>query len=183
MLLLLVLPRRVERGQSLDSPGSAAAKAADADAAAADPDTVYDIERVLRAEKVSGKYLLWIKWAGHADPTPEWRHFIVKETTNRELLEEIADAVKRCQEELRLEEGDEDDEDDEAAEQVLAKTLGTDAVELGRGKRQREQSAKYSPSWLLHELFHCCLEEASDPLALPLNASVARSLSLPQFPA
>eukprot|EP00966_Prymnesium_polylepis_P205971 4772754-Prymnesium_polylepis.1 len=39
---------------------------------AVDDDTVYEIDRILSAEKVHGRYRLWIKWKDHADATPEW---------------------------------------------------------------------------------------------------------------
>eukprot|EP00966_Prymnesium_polylepis_P011185 257365-Prymnesium_polylepis.1 len=37
---------------------------------AVDDDTVYEIDRILSAEKVHVRYRLWIKWKDHADATP-----------------------------------------------------------------------------------------------------------------
>ena len=135
-------------------PASTLAHSLDDTASTIDPDTVYDIEKILRAEKISGKYRLWVKWAGHVDPTPEWRHDIVSQCTNRELLEEIHEAVRLCQEELRLQAGDEDDEQDEKGAKELAEQLDGQLphAELGRGKRVRQQTERYNPytpSWML----------------------------------
>ena len=152
-------PVLTEKGIPLPMPTGTATAGAGAADVADDPDRVWEIEKILRAEKVSGKYRLWVKWADYADPTPEWRHFLVAQTSNRELLEEIDEAVRRCQEELRLQEGDQDDEADEAAAVELENILGKDAVpaELGRGQRVRKQATLHNASWVLQDNFHASL--------------------------
>ena len=74
---------------------------------AVDDDTVYEIDRILSAEKVQGRYRLWIKWKDHADATPEWKSDIERQTSHPGLLQEIQDAVQRCRE--KLNERDDDD--------------------------------------------------------------------------
>eukprot|EP00966_Prymnesium_polylepis_P174470 4036802-Prymnesium_polylepis.1 len=73
---------------------------------AVDDDTVYEIDRILSAEKVHGRYRLWIKWKDHADATPEWKIDIDHQTSHPGLLQEIQDAVQRCRDQLN--EGSED---------------------------------------------------------------------------
>ena len=102
-------------------PGSAG----DSIANAVDPDEVYEIDKVLRATKVGGKYLIWVKWTGHADPTPVPRAQLLLDSNNPALLREIDEAVERYKEEKRLDEDDEDEpERQQSAEPV------NDLVEL-----------------------------------------------------
>jgi hypothetical protein len=56
---------------------------------AVDNDTVYEIDCILSAEKVHGRYRLWIKWKDHADATPEWKSDIERQTSHPGLLQEI----------------------------------------------------------------------------------------------
>ena len=63
-------------------------------------DTLYEIERILGAERVSGRYKLWVKWADHADATQEWKHDIERQVTHPRILEEIRDAVSRCRDQF-----------------------------------------------------------------------------------
>ena len=44
----------------------------------ADDDEVYEIEKVLSAEKVGGKYRLWIKWKGYDEVTPQWKSVLLR---------------------------------------------------------------------------------------------------------
>ena len=78
---------------------------------ARDDDTVYEMDRILSAEKLQGSYRLWIKWKDHADATPEWKTDIVKQTSHPGLLQEIQeqDAVQRCRDQLNEGRDGEDD--------------------------------------------------------------------------
>jgi hypothetical protein len=87
-----------------------------------DPDEIFEVERVLKADKISGRYRLLIKWVGHLDPTFEWRSNFVRNTDCRELLEEAEVAVQNYKDEHALPVGDEDEEDDPVAHD------GTDAT-------------------------------------------------------
>ena len=70
-----------------------------------DGNDVWNIERVLHAERVGRWYKLWIKWRGSNEISPRWRHELVKETTNAELLQEIKDAVDAARSAARHEHG------------------------------------------------------------------------------
>ena len=96
---------------------------------AVDDDTVYEIDRILSAEKVHGRYRLWIKWKDHADATPEWKSDIERQTSHPELLQEIQDAVQRCREQLN--EGREDD--DPVVRDELAAEDGYHSGAMGDG--------------------------------------------------
>jgi len=63
---------------------------------------VYDIERVLRAERVGNRYLLHIKWKNYSDSSPLWRSDLLAQTCNPELLKEIEEAVERCRQERNV---------------------------------------------------------------------------------
>ena len=113
-----------------------------------DDDTVYEIDRILKAEKIGNRYRLLVKWKGNYDPSPMWRSDLVNQTTNEDLLEEIEDAVQRCREELR--EANEIDDDpvvaDKEEEVHVAEGGETD------GRRARKMTSRYEPTWLLPEL-------------------------------
>ena len=80
-----------------------------------DSEEVYDIERVVRADRVGNRYKIWLKWRGHVAITPRWRHELVLETSNTSLLKEIEDAVQAARERHRAEHGYlEEDSDDDA---------------------------------------------------------------------
>ena len=113
-----------------------------------DDDTVYEIDRILKAEKIGNRYRLLVKWKGNYDPSPMWRSDLVNQTTNEDLLEEIEDAVQRCREELR--EANEIDDDpvvaDKEEEVHVAEGGETD------GRRARKRTSRYEPTWFLPEL-------------------------------
>jgi hypothetical protein len=79
-------------------------------------DTDYAIDHVSHAEKVGSAYKIWLKWTGFADLGWRWRHELVRETSNPELLEEVDKAVVDARERWRVERGrltpDDDDDDD-----------------------------------------------------------------------
>ena len=64
-------------------------------------DDVYDIEKILRAERVAGRYRLWIKWKGYSAATPMWSSELRAQSCNADLLKEIDDAIRRFREEVR----------------------------------------------------------------------------------
>ena len=120
-------------------PGSAG----DSIANAVDPNEVYEIDKVLRATKVGGKYLIWVKWTGHADPTPVPRAQLLLDSNNPALLREIDEAVERYKEEKRLDEDDEDEPD-------ACPTSNNDPIVLGpepsgREARVRRPPVRYNP--------------------------------------
>ena len=47
-----------------------------------DDDTVYEIDRILKAKKIGNRYRLLVKWKGDYDPSPTWRSDLVNQTTN-----------------------------------------------------------------------------------------------------
>ena len=105
-----------------------------------DPGEYYEIERILRAVKLGGKYKLLVKWKGHADATWEPRAHILNETNNPELLKEIEDAVQRYREEVHAPENDDDDADTAPHEGVPTPAL------TGRFPRVHRPPMYYSPS-------------------------------------
>lgn len=54
------------------------------DVHAEDDDTAFDIQRILRAEKVKNRWRLWIKWKGFTEATPMWRTDLVSQSCNEE---------------------------------------------------------------------------------------------------
>ena len=109
-----------------------------------DPDKLYEIDRILRATKVGGKYVLWVKWKGYLDPTLVPRGQLLQDTNNPDLLREIEEAVARYRDEKRLEEDDEDepelanpeDSDDDSKPEQLT----------GRVPRVHRPPIRYTPS-------------------------------------
>ena len=95
-------------------------------------DEVYEIDRVLRAERLGNRFRLWIKWKGFADATPMWKHDLERESSNAELRREIDEAVQRCRdEELR--------HDDEPEPPAAPATDDQVPRQYGRGHRVRKQ--------------------------------------------
>ena len=90
-------PVITESGVAL--PQHVAEPVVDGDLTEAD-DTVYDIERVSHAERVGNMYKIWIKWRNYDKLSWEWRHDLVAQSCNAELLSEIEAAVARERERL-----------------------------------------------------------------------------------
>lgn len=123
------------------------------------PDTtVYEIDKVLRAEKIGNRYKLWIKWKGYIDPSAEWKSDIEKQTSNEELLKEIEDAVQRYKDE----QGGREPEDDPVVEDELIEQrepeggdaeqpeqAANDAHGPRRPTRRRATVDRYEPIWYL----------------------------------
>jgi hypothetical protein len=68
-------------------------------------ETEYEIERVLNAQRIGGKYKIFLKWKGYDEITFRWRHELLRETTNPELLDEIARATDTARREYHAEHG------------------------------------------------------------------------------
>ena len=135
-------PKMSEAGVKLpivDVPGEESSVDAD------DDDEVYEIEKVLSAEKVGGRYRLWIKWKGYDEVTPQWKSVLLRESCNQELIDEVEAAVAACK--LRMNDRT-DDEDDPVAEDEVVINEESDVTELAE-KRRRRAPEKYSPTWLM----------------------------------
>ena len=106
-------PYMTEYGYAVGKPKLISTDEADGDVGGAD-ETLYDIERIVRADRIGNLYKLWIKWKGHDDISPRWRHELVKETSNPEILVNIDQVVKEARERHRIEHGatESDDIDD-----------------------------------------------------------------------
>jgi hypothetical protein len=127
-------PRLTELGVPV--PGSRGELAADA----VDPDEYFEIEKILRATKMGGKYQLLVKWKGHVDATWEPRAHILNETNDAELLREVEDAVQRYRDETRTPDDDGDDPEPPAADASTAPEA------TGRFPRVRRPPMYYSPT-------------------------------------
>ena len=122
----------------------------------ADPNQLYEIDKILRATKVGGKYILWVKWRGYQDPTPVPRAQLLQDTNNPALLIEIDEAVARYREEKRLADDDEDEpelDDSDDHEDPSEPELLT-----GRVPRVHRPPMRYNPS---NSDALCCVLELS----------------------
>lgn len=78
-----------------------------------DDETVYEIDKVVSAERIGNRYKVWIKWKDYDDITWMWKHELVKQSSNTELLNEIDKAVAVARDEHRRRFGHHDDDDNE----------------------------------------------------------------------
>ena len=154
-------PERVEEPRDNDPiltdlgvpvPGAAAPPSMAEPADLSDPDQVYEIERVLRAKKVGGRYMIWVKWKGFVDPTPMPKAQLLRESSNPELLREVEEAMQRYRDEYsnRLDPLDDDDPEPEAPPPAAE-------APLGRGHRRRTARIIHNVS-LVEEIEHDCLD-------------------------
>ena len=92
----------------------------------ADVDT-FEIESIVRADRIGRDYKLWIKWKDHTHVTPRWRSELLRETTNPEILADIKRVVAEAKLRADITQGRLDDEEDvdDAADVTRA-----DATEL-----------------------------------------------------
>ena len=106
-------PYMTEYGYAMGKPQLANTDGADGDVGGSD-ETLYDIERIVRADRIGNMYKLWIKWKGYDEVSPRWRHELVKETSNPEILINIDQMVQEAKERHKLEHGstEADDIDD-----------------------------------------------------------------------
>ena len=131
---------------------------APADGDAAGDDEVYEIEKVVSAERVGNRHRLWIKWVGYHETTPMWKHDLLKQTCNEELLSEIRDAVERCR--LRSNDHGAQPDDDPVVHDAEADADAPEAAAdaesevdtRGRPQRSRRAPAHYSPTWYVDEV-------------------------------
>ena len=75
-----------------------------------DDEESYEIDRVVSAERIGNRYKIWIKWVGYPELTWRWRHELVQETLNDELLSEIENAVIIARQRHQAQYGHADDE-------------------------------------------------------------------------
>ena len=91
-----------EYGYAMGKPQLVNIDVTDGDVESPDDD-IYIIERIVRAERIGNLYKLWIKWKGHEDITPRWRHELVKEISDPDLLTSIGTLVQEAKEQHKLE--------------------------------------------------------------------------------
>ena len=60
-----------------------------------DPEKEYEIDYVSHAEKVGGRYQVWIKWKGFEELTYEWRSDLLAQGLSDELVKEVEKAVEK----------------------------------------------------------------------------------------
>ena len=131
-------PYMTEYGYAMGKPRLSGTDGADGDVGGTD-EVLYDIERIVRADRIGNLYKLWIKWKGHDDITPRWRHELVKETSNPEILVNIDRVVQEARERHRIEHGstESDDIDDldvpVSPNEVAPTTITSTQTPLGRG--------------------------------------------------
>ena len=78
----------------------------------ADVDT-FEIESIVRADRIGRDYKLWIKWKDHTQITPRWRSELLKETSNSDVLADIKRVVHEAKLRADITQGRLDDEDDD----------------------------------------------------------------------
>ena len=72
---------------------------------------VYEIDRIVKADRIGNRYKIWIKWKGYQDITSRWRHELLNDpTTNEALKADIEDAVQLARDRHQLEHGYLDEE-------------------------------------------------------------------------
>jgi hypothetical protein len=125
----------------------------DGDLEDADEDNVHDIEHVSHAEKVGNVFKIYIKWRNSDEITFRYRHELVNETTNPELLQEIEDAVQEERARLRAQRGqavdDAEMEDTPPQDAPDADNEQQDEPQLGRGHRVRTRAQFYQPALMV----------------------------------
>jgi len=100
-------PYMTEYGLTIDKPGDGGPTDDDL----ADVDT-YEIENIVRADRIGRDYKLWIKWKDHPQITPRWRSELLKETSNSEILADIKRVVAEAKLRADVAQGHLDEEDE-----------------------------------------------------------------------
>ena len=140
----------------------------DGDLEDADDDRVHDIDHVSHAEKVGNVFKIYIKWRNHDEVTFRYRHELVNETNNPELLQEIEDAVQEERARLRAQRGqaaaDAEMEDMPPQDAPAASNEQQDEPQLGRGQRVRTRAQFYQPAFMVST------DETTSPLISFENA-------------
>ena len=160
-------PYMTEYGYTSDRPQPIVARSPDGEAVVPDDTTLYEIEKIIRAERIGNRYKLWIKWLGYDTVTPRWRHELVTEITDPNLLNDIERSVVEARERHRAECGHLSDDEDSPDERpspsvtlipppvVLPPILGVDNnLPIGKRlpSRNRSRPETYQPA-LLIELY------------------------------
>ena len=132
----LLLPNQPDRDATMPPVGG--------DAYAGD-ETAYNIESVHHAERIGRHYKIWLKWEGSADLTWRWRHELVIETTNEELLKEIDAAVEFERERVKATRVDAYAEQEDEFDEGMPDSPQEETEEpLGRGApRERKPPERY----------------------------------------
>jgi len=102
-------PYMTEYGYTNVKPGLPCTPGADGDITL-DDDELYDIERIVRAERIGNRYRLWIKWTGHDDITSRWKHELVQEISDPIILASIDKLVDEARDRAKTEYGHLDEE-------------------------------------------------------------------------
>ena len=136
----------------------------DGDLVDPDDDGVYDIEHVVGAEKVGNVYKIYIKWRNSEGITFRYRHELVRETNNPELLQDIENAVQEERARIQAQRGqaadDAEMEDMPPQDAPEAADEQPDEPQLGRGHRVRTRAQPYQPAMLVE------VDDVSSPLVL-----------------
>ena len=109
-----------------------------------DDDTLYEVEKILRAEKIGNKYRLWVKWAGYEEPTPMWRTHLLAQPLSDELLAEIEEACQRYRDEHPRYADESDDEPDASSPAHAPADAPLPAT------RSRKPTDRYNPELYMH---------------------------------
>ena len=98
----------------------------------------YEIDYIVRAERIGNRYRVFIKWVGYDEVTYRWRDELVKETANDELLREIEKAVELARARHRSEHGhlEEEVEDETPVEPNVITDAQPDTRTLRRQRRE-----------------------------------------------
>ena len=88
----------------------------------ADVDT-FEIESIVRADRIGRDYKLWVKWKDHTHVTPRWRSELLRETTNPEILADIKRVVAEAKLRADITQGRLDDEEDVSTTLLMSHAL------------------------------------------------------------
>ena len=108
----------------------------------------YAIDKVEYAQKVGRYYKIWIRWQGYAKLTWRWRHELVAETSNAEVLQQIETAVSNEKRRVATTTTDayaehEEEFDEEAPADILSEPVAHQP--LGRGApRDRKAPTRFT---------------------------------------
>lgn len=111
-----------------------------------DDEEEYAIDKIEYAQKVGRYYKIWIRWKGFDELTWRWRHELVSETSNAEVLEQIEAAVAheraRCTTTVKDAYAENEEDFVEDAPEQLAEQPGEP---LGRGApRERKAPTRFT---------------------------------------
>jgi len=120
-------PYMTEYGYAMGKPQLVNIDVTDGDVESPDDD-IYIIERIVRAERIGNLYKLWIKWKGHEDITPRWRHELVKEISDPDLLTSIGTLVQEAKEQHKLEYGSMETDDLDDDEVIMPPNIAADIL-------------------------------------------------------